>query len=449
MDAPYTLFALQDRYGRWVQVDPPAGGFGAQPTQLKHWTDKEIWELYAIHGQDIHRFRTEAGASGQPPKWVESNASPSSTKNLLHDSLRWLYPAMTLTERGAFLQSCNLLPSQQSRLQQDLKTELTLPQWVQAHKRLTEDVDNPQRLDQLSNDAIDELNLKRGARHEWYFPEISMTREFREALALKMGYLRNSNNCLYRTDVPALFRADERTPFELANDNTMLPRYAHAPGATTHKPISATFSLREGKMYARTPDPEYLRFNAQTNKYPGRSADESPAASDASDVDSGESSDWSDIGSPVAWDRERNYERTRERQTEVFLYALDTRNMEVVPREENYMFNTAALDTPPTWFPDDNYEGLISVTKKGLEADRIWLLNSALTKGAKVKDIEEQAGHFASRIEASTHAGHSNKHEYDQLIDEVQASGKPVLRLSGNEDEFGYDVTWPSTPEAV
>jgi hypothetical protein len=243
----------------------------------------------------------------------------------------------------------------------------------------------------------------------------------REALLAKLGYRRNKNNCLYRTDIPALFRGDERTPFEVANDGAMLPRYSHRPGATTHKPMSATFSLNEGLMYASAPDPEYLRFNSQTNKYPGRNTDDSDSdASDASDTDSSESSEWSDAGSPVPWDHERNYRSTRARQTEMFLYALDTRNLEVVP-----------------------HEGLISVTKKGLEAERIWLLNSALTKGANVHDIEAQAGSRGDRIEAATHAGHANKHEYDQLIDEVEAAGKPMLRLSGNKNEFGHDVIWP------
>jgi hypothetical protein len=442
-DESGTRFAFRDRFANWIQVDPPVGGFGSQPTHLKHWTDQEIWELYRIHGQDIERFRGEAQVSGKPPQWVEPNVTDNPVVNLLRDSLRWLHPTMTSNEREAFLQSYNLLPSQLSRLQQHLQTELTLPQWAQAHKRLAEDVSNPRRLDQLSNDVINELNLKRGAQHDWYHPETSMTHELREALLVKMGYLRNKNNCLYRTDVPALFRGDERTPFELANDNAMLPRYAHEPGATTHKPMSATFSLKEGLMYARDPDPEYLRFNTQTNKYPGRSAGDTPPDSDASDTESSASSDWSDAGSPVAWDHDRNYERTRERQTEMFLYALDTRNMEVVPHEENLMFNSTARDTPPTWFPSDDYEGLISVTKKGLEAERVWLLNSSLTKGAKVNDIEEQAGSRAERIEAATHAGHANNHEYDLLIDEVDAAGKPVLRLSGKKDEFGDDVMWP------
>jgi hypothetical protein len=438
------FFAFEDRHGNWIEVDPPAGGFGSQPTHLTHWTDQEIWELYGIHGREIERFRIEAQALGKPPQWVEPNVTDDPVVNLVRDSLHWLLPTLTPNERQALLQSYNLLPSQLSRLQQHLQTELTLPPWAQAHKRMTEDIGNPLYLDQFSRDAIDELNLKRDARHKGYDPETSLTPQLREALLAKLGYRRNKNNCLYRTDIPALFRGDDRTPFELANNNAMLPRYSHGPGATTHKPISATFSLKEGLMYASAPDPEYLRFNSQTNKYPGRNTNDSDSdASDASDPDSSKSSEWSDAGSPVSWDLDRHYQPTRMRQTEMFLYALDTRNLEVVPHEENHSFNSAALDTPPTWFPDDDYEGLISVTKKGLEAERIWLLNSALTKGANIKDIEEQAGSRGDSIEASTHAGHANKHEYDQLIDEVEATGKPMLRLSGNKNEFGYDVIWP------
>lgn len=445
-DGSGALFALVDRFGNFIQVDPPAGGFGSQPSHLKHWTDQEIWQLYGIQGRDIERFRSEAQVSGKPPQWVEPNVTDDPVVNLLRDSLHWLHPTLTWSERKALLQSYNLLPSQLSRLQQHMKTELTLPQWAQAHKRMTEDVGNPHYLDQFSHDITNELNLKRHARHDWYDPETSLTHELREVLLVKMGYLRNQNNCLYRTDIPALFRGDERTPFELANDNAMLPRYDHQPGATTHKPMSATFSLKEGQMYASAPDPEYLRFNTQTNKYPGKSADSDNR--DTSDTESSASSDWSDIGSPVDWDRERNYQRTREQQEVMFLYALDTRNLEVVPHEENHMFNSTASDTPPTWFPSDNHEGLISVTKKGLEADRIWLLNSSLTKGANVHDIEELAGRWGERIEASTHAGDSNKHEYDLLIEKVDAAGKPILRLSGNKDEFAYDVVWPDQTTA-
>jgi len=113
--------------------------------------------------------------------------------------------------------------------------------------------------------------------------------------------------------------------------------------------------------------------------------------------------------------------------------------------EENIRFNSAARDTSTTWFPSDDFEGLISVTRSGLNADRVWLLNTALTKGVTVDDIRYQAGDRAERIEAATHAGHANKFEYDLLIDQVEAAGKPVLRLSGNGNEFAYDITWPET----
>ena len=410
-----------------------------QPTHLKSWTDAQIWQLYGIHGQDIERFRIEAQSSGKPPQWVEANATPNATLNLLRDSLRWMHPTMSAVERQALLQSYNLLPSQQRRLQQDLKTDLTLPQWVKTHQQLIEDIDNPNRLDQFGKDVIDELNLRRDARHGWYDPEISLTSETREALLPKMGYLRNQNNLLYRTDVPALFRGDDRAPFELARDNAMLPRHRHGPGATTHKPMSATFRLDAARMYGKAPDPDYLRFNSQANKYPGRSADNTPL--DTSDVESRDS-DWSDIGSPVGWDHERNYERIRERQKVMFLYALDTRGKEVVPREENTLFNSAAQKNP-AWFPEDDYEGLISVTKKGLEADRIWLLNSSLTKGARVTTIEELAGFRADSIEESTYTGKYNTDEYDKLIDQAETAGYQILKLSGNKNEYGDDVRWP------
>lgn len=442
-------FAFRDEFGNFMQVDPPVGGFGAHPTHLKPWTDRQIWQLYGVQGQDIARLRAEAHATGRPPQLANAANTDSPVIDLLRNALRWLHPAMTLNERETFLQSYNLLPNQLTRLRQDMQNQLAIPPWAQTHKRLLEDIDNPQRLEQFARDAVEQLNLKRNARHDWYYAENNLTVEVREALLKKLGYRRNSNNCLYRTDIPALFRGDERTPFELANDGTMLPRYHHKPGATTHKPISATFSLKAGGKYASAPDPEYLRFNSQTHKYPGRDAGDSSSqsgasdASDASDSDNSSSSGWSDPDSPVRWDHERGYRSERTRQSAMFVYALDTRNLEVVPHEENMMFNSAARDTPPTWFPSDDLEGLVSVTRSGLAAERIWLLNTDQTKGAKVQDITEQAGAAAVRIEAATHAGRSNEFEYDLLIDKVEAAGLPILKLSGQRNEFGHDIAWP------
>lgn len=440
--APHTLFAFADGHGGWTHIDTPTGGFDAQPVYLKHWTDQEIWELYGIEGQAIERFRSQAQTSGQRPDWVTPNEARNPAMALIRDSLRWLYPGMSPTQRETWLQSYNLLPSQLTRLQQHMNTQLVMPEWAAAHKRMTEDATAPQHLTQISEQFAAELNLKRGARHPWYDPEKSLTGAFREALLTRMGYLRNKNNCLYRTDVPALFRGDDRTPFELANDSAMLPRYAHTAGATTDKPISATFSLNEAQMYGSAPDPEYLRFNTQRNKHPGRATDDSSSDSD-SDTDSISTSTDSDNDDSIGWDHDRRYTTTRDRQQVMFIYALDTRGLEVMPREENYSFNLSATDNPVTWFPDDNFEGLVSVNKKGINADRIWLLDSSLSKGAKVDDINELAADRAEYIEEMTHAGSRNTFEYDQLINAVEAAGKPILRLSGKKDEFADDIIWP------
>lgn len=440
--ASATLFAFRANDNKWIQVDPPSGGFGAKPANLAHWTDKEIFDLYRIHGADIERFRTQAQVSGMPPKWVEPVIAQTPVTDLLNNGLRWLHPQMNASQRESWLQSYNLLPSQLTRLQQHLRTELSLPHWAESHKQLTQDLAHPQRLEQLARDTATELELKRGAKHPWYSPESSMTPALRETLLKQMGYRRNKHNLLYLTDVPALFRADDRTPFEIANDDAMLPRMKHKPGATTEdRPMSATFSLNEGMMYAKAPDPEYLLYNTQTNKHPGKKPTDTDA-SDSSDTDSSDASDSSDDERTKAWDHERNYTAVRTRQSEMFLYLLDTRNIEVVPREENHSFNWGA-QKDPAWFPEDDFEGLISVSRSGLDADRIWLLNSARTKAANVDDIRVQAGTRAERIEWATQAGHANSHEYDQLIDGVEAAGKPILKLSGSKKEFGYDIQWP------
>jgi hypothetical protein len=107
------------------------------------------------------------------------------------------------------------------------------------------------------------------------------------------------------------------------------------------------------------------------------------------------------------------------------------------------MFNSAARDRDQPFEIVGGEPGRRGVTRSGVSAERVWLLNTDLTKGARVEDIKEQAGANADRIEAATHAGHSNRFEYDQLIDQVEAAGLPILRLSGNKDEFAHDIAWP------
>jgi hypothetical protein len=127
-----------------------------------------------------------------------------------------------------------------------------------------------------------------------------------------------------------------------------------------------------------------------------------------------------------------------------------------VPGEENLVFNgyaqTEKKTGEKTWFPDDSYEGHISMSARGLSADRIWLINSSGTRAAKINDIcalylskPESARHRPSAgrpIEERTWRGDYNKREYDDLIDEAANLGKPVIELPDREI-YSNDIVFP------
>ncbi|WJK09212.1 hypothetical protein [Pseudomonas fluorescens] len=380
--------------------------------------------------------RKQSSPEPLPAQWR------AATAELLNGHFMRLHPQMTHGERVMLLRSYNLSPLQHVRLRDDLNANpLKLPAWAESHKLRSLDSNDPTRFDELHREIeplLLPLRTGKLVHHGLHDFDESVSREFLDAFLGKLGYLRNSNDSLYRTDIPALFRGDERTPFELYNDGRMLPRLKHPRGATTEKPISATVSLKLVKGYAgrgtESPDPEYLRYNSQRNKYPGKKPGEP-------DVESGESdNEWSDV-SDMELDDERNYETIRHNQQFVFAYILDTRRMEVVLREENHFLNDAAT-RKGTWFPDDELEALISTSKRGIESQRLWLLDSTFTRAAKVDDIGEQARHGNS-IEERTHSGAFNRHEYDDLIDEVARAGKPILILDKEQDWFANDIVWP------
>lgn len=395
--------------------------------------------------EDGHRTKaTPAKQSRITSLPAELNAA---TSELLSKHFVRLYPHMTHGERVIALRSCNLSPLQHVRLRDDLiANPSVLPEWVAQHKSRSLNADDPARYDALQHEIEPLLLPLRNGKlllshlgDHGDFSE-SVSREFLDGFLAKLGYLRNSSDCLYRTDIPALFRADERTPFEFYNDDRMLPRLKHPRGATTEKPISATVSLKLVHEYAgkgtRSPDPEYLLYNNQKNKYPGRKPG-------APDNESGESdNDWSEA-SDVELDSERNYETIRHDQTIIFAYIIDTRKMEVVLREENHLLNNAARDKG-AWFPDDELEALISTSKRGIESERLWLFDSTRTRAAKVEDVAYEAGYQSREyMEERTHQGADNRYEYDALIDKVAQAGKPILTLSKDKEWFANDIVWP------
>lgn len=390
----------------------------------------------------------EAAVPTRQPRITSMPAQlKAATSELLDTHFALLHPQMNHGERVMELRSYNLSPLQHVRLRDDLIAHPSaLPEWVAQHKSRSLNADDPARYDALHQEIEPLLLPLRNGKlllshlgdHEDFSESVS--REFLDGFLAKLGYLRNGSGCLYRTDIPGLFRADERTPFELYNDRRMLPRMHHKRGATSEKPISATVGLELVHEYAghgrAEPDPEYLRYNNQKNQYPGKKPGES-------DNDSGKSdNEWSET-SDVELDSERNYETIRHDQSFIFEYIIDTRNMEVVLREENILLNGSARDRG-AWFPEDENEALISASRRGIPSERIWLLDSTRTRAAKVDDIAELTPYYdRSRIEDATHNGDRNQSVYDTLIDDAAAAGNPIVYLDKGKKWFANDIVWP------
>jgi hypothetical protein len=352
---------------------------------------------------------------------------------------------MSQDQRIARLRSFNLSPSQHVRLRDDLfASPGTLAPWVEQHRLRTLDASDPTRFDALHQEIEPLiLPLRNGTLEDFgllrHFEE-SISKEFLEGFLTKLGYLRNKNGLLYRTDIPGVFRADERTPFELVDSSHMLPRYKHKQGATTDKPISTTVSLKAVRTYASgSPDPEYLSYNTQRNKYPGKRPGEAP---DSDTESTSSDAEWPDQVESL--DNERNYETVRHNQQVIFTYALDTRGMEVLMKDDNDFFNLAGRKND-AWLPDDDLEALVSVSRRGIHEDRVWLLNSSLTRGAKIDDVvaQVQNDYLRGAIEGRTHRGSRNLGEYDALIDAAERAGKPILKLDAGREWFANDIIWP------
>ncbi|KIH82635.1 hypothetical protein [Pseudomonas batumici] len=468
-----SLYAFSKDDDHWVLVDPPEGrmdssGQSIAAERLPSWTDRDIWEHYGLHGNDITRFRSEAETTGRKPQWAHAR-SEGRTRDQLIRALKWAHPDKSAEERGQILQGYNLLPSMLPRLQQALQEHAKLPEWAEAHKLQSATETHPQRFDLLEQEVLPQIRNIRNFEPHSLDPDFDAyySRPFLEAFLLKIGYRKNIHGCLYRTDIPAMFRTEDRTPFELARDGCMLARENHPPGSTTKKALSATFSLNDAKNYSVGGGPGIgqLRYNTQTNKYPGRhpdsdsdsdadseaSADESAsntsqAASSSASGSSRQQSEAASTGSgsrrPISLDSERGYTTYRHRQTTSFIYMIDTRNVEVVPGQENRFFNHDPQKI--NFFPYDDIEGHISVSDRGVSAERIWLVNSSLTRAANVRAIHQAAGQTAADIESATWSGVDNSAVYDRLIDQVAASGGTVLNWPANGKIFADDVTWPA-----
>lgn len=451
-DAAVLGYAIKHPDHHWVAIDP------AQARDKKfavaQWSDQDIKRMYVVDDARISDFRTQAQTSGKAPTWAP-RAQNIEDHLFVAESLKWLHPQMSLAQRLELQRSYNLTRDQLCRLRTEF-SDGQIPEWVERHKRLSLDPTNEQRFNLISEELdnyIRELRSQ-GLALDHHWPATRYSEVFLADYAAHLGYLRSKHNMLYRTDIPALFRGETRLPFELARDGRMMYRKGNPTGTTNKRALSATFGLHDATAYAATKGGFYheLHYNSQANRFPGVNPQSSKGRTGDSS-DSGGSSvsegkrtgDEIDSDSSFVFDDSKGYESTRRQQTTSFVYAIDTRGLEVVPGAENKAFNPANGK-----FFFDDMEGHISTPTRGISAERIWLVRSDLTRAARVKDVLEQAGERVAAIEQATWAGTDNRaagyfgsNAYDSLIDEIAGSGGLILHLPKGDKTFADDIVWP------
>lgn len=99
---------------------------------------------------------------------------------------------------------------------------------------------------------------------------------------------------------------------------------------------------------------------------------------------------------------------------------------------------------------------------RGISAERIWLVKSDLSRAARVEDVRAQAGADGDDLEQATWEGkylgtgtrrefdtatgmmrYVDPDRYDDLIDQVAASGTVVLELPKGKESIANDIVWP------
>lgn len=383
-------------------------------------------------------FRSEAEALGRAPDWASRAEEPDIHKYLT-DSLRWVHPQKSLAERTDILRAYNLSIAQQNRLRKDMERGV-FPEWAEQHKQLTQSNDD-KRFKQIAEE-LDPYILRlrnEGEHSNDSLPDVDQRYDskFLESYLTHAGYKRNVHDSLYRTDIPGMFRADLRTPFELARDKRLIKLRGNPSDTTTKRALSATFGLANALTYMSFDyysNPRH--YNSQANRYPGHFSDSDSSTGNRHSTD-GESD------TSFGMDDSRDYPLLRRDQKLGFLYIIDTRGVEVVPRVENIYLNN-------TDFDGDTLEGRISMPTRGISAERIWLVHSDLRRAARVEDIFRQAGEDAEEIESATWAGadadsvyRAGYPPYDALINRVADTGGEILNLPKGNDTFANDIAWP------
>ena len=215
------------------------------------------------------------------------------------------------------------------------------------------------------------------------------------------------------------------------------PLRGNPSDSTTKRALSATFGLADALSYMSFDyysNPRH--YNSQANRYPGHFSD-SDSSSGHRHSTGGESD------TSFEMDLSRDYPLRRREQKPGFLYVIDTRGVEVVPRVQNIYLNNKDFD-------GDKLEGRISMPTRGTSAERIWLVHSDSRRAARVEDIFRQAGEDAEAIESATWAGidgdsvwRKGYTSYDALINRIAHSGGVILDLPKGNDTVANDIVLP------
>ncbi|WP_322844931.1 hypothetical protein [Pseudomonas sp. B33.4] len=448
-------YAFKHPEHHWIAIDPAqAKHKRLADMQLVHWSDEDIQRMYIVDDTRISEFRTQAQVSGKAPTWAP-RAQNTEDHLFVAESLKWLHPQLPLAQRLELQRSYNLTQDQLCRLRTEF-SDGQIPQWAEQHKSLTLDPTNDQRFKLIAEELDNYIQDLRthGLALDRHWPATRYSDAFLADYAAHLGYLRTRHDMLYRTDIPAMFRGETRLPFELARDGRMMYRKGNPTGTTNKRALSATFGLHDATAYAATKGGFYheLHYNSQANRFPGVNPQSSKGQTGESS-DSGGSSvsegkrtgDEADSDSSFVFDDSKGYESTRRQQTTSFVYAIDTRGLEVVPGAENKAFNPANGK-----FLFDDMEAHISTPTRGISAERLWLVRSDLTRAARVKDVLAQAGDRVAAIEQATWAGTDRRetgyfasNAYDSLIDQIASSGGVILDLPKGDKTYADDIVWP------
>jgi hypothetical protein len=352
---PQTHLAFQDAHGAFVKVDSTLSPLDQPADKLAAWTDRDLWDFYGLHGDEITRFRDEAAITGKKPQWATLRQEKLEKPYLLAELRRWLAPyisqddfngrmapldysvqqwaaqldkvsifstadrqlgllrrKLNLTQEqvnesvgeiyynvpdyvkkahengllrnllidqlrvrisdGATpksqeamisqLQPYNLSTRQLSRLLADVQADGRFAQWAEDHKHSSMDGPNNQAFNEAYEELLPEILTLRNFEVPNVVFRDHFTPPYFEKLLIKAGYKWNEKGFMYRDDIPAVFRGDDRSPF-VFYDEGMIPRVEQTGRSTTQFSVSKTFHMAEAtqtayqgrKHFFTTPNP--------------------------------------------------------------------------------------------------------------------------------------------------------------------------------------------------